>query len=54
MFTDAVAEIVEHSNEWKQDYIYDAKTNEFVHKEWKNRGKEKIEKWFSLTTEPDK
>jgi selenocysteine lyase/cysteine desulfurase len=42
----ALKEIAMLVNEWKQDYVYDMKTNEFVHKDSQHTEKAKIEQWF--------
>jgi hypothetical protein len=41
----AVSEIVMHVQEWKKEYTYDSKTNEFRHQQEIDRQKE-IEDWF--------
>jgi len=33
---DAIQEVIEHADEWKQDYHYSSSTNEFYHKEERN------------------
>jgi len=47
-FINALKEIIENNKEWKKDYIYDKKVNEFYHKEDKGVKKKKIENWFTL------
>jgi hypothetical protein len=44
---DATRQIVENIDEWKKDYSYNKHTNEWVHKNEKNRD-ELIESWFKF------
>ncbi len=44
---DATKQIVKNINDWKKDYSYDNHSNEWVHKDEKNRDK-LIESWFKL------
>jgi len=45
---DAIAQVVEHIEEWSKDYTYNAKCNEFFHNTYEAGRQEMIEKWFSL------
>ncbi len=47
--TDAIKQIVENIDQWKEDYEYLSSRNEFVHKDYPDDGSESIENWFSLT-----
>lgn len=42
---EAVSEIAENHLEWKEDYIYDPKTNEFYHKSEENKDS-RVKEWF--------
>jgi selenocysteine lyase/cysteine desulfurase len=45
---DAINQIVKNADQWKNDYIYSPKTNEFYHKTFPNKNKKNYEKWFKL------
>jgi len=45
----AIGEVAKHYDQWKVDYDYDPKTNEFYHKEFKNCSRPIIKNWFTLT-----
>ncbi len=44
----ALKEIVANHTEWKKDYIYDPKKNEFEHRSQISQPKEWLEEWFKL------
>jgi selenocysteine lyase/cysteine desulfurase len=46
--TDAIRQISEKYHQWKSDYDYDRRTNEFSHKEFKHCSRPIIENWFQL------
>ena len=48
IITSAINDIVENYEEWRQDYSYDNRTNEFTHKTFNPKIKETIESWFEL------
>jgi hypothetical protein len=43
-----ILELAKHHQEWSKDYDYNAKTNEFVHKNASHKEKEMIENWFKI------
>lgn len=45
---DSIKELAQNHHEWKKDYVYNAKTNEFVHKNATNSEKEMIVKLFFI------
>lgn len=47
-FVDALKQIVSDFTEWKKDYIYDPKKNEFQHKSLKISDNNWTEEWFKL------
>jgi len=47
-FITALKEIVANSSEWKKDYIYDPKKNEFVHRSNSVLATDWIKEWFKL------
>jgi len=47
-FIEALKQIVQHIGEWKKEYIYNSKTNEFVHQNYRGEIKDEIKEWFSL------
>jgi selenocysteine lyase/cysteine desulfurase len=47
-FADALHQIVEHIDIWKQDYIYDKHTNEFRHKDEPEDKTVIVKDWFNL------
>ena len=48
IITSAINDIVENYEEWKQDYSYDNRTNEFTHKTFDSKIQETIDNWFEL------
>lgn len=46
----ALKEISEHGSEWKSDYAYNSRTNEFRHNDETGSGRETVCSWFSLDT----
>ena len=42
----AIKDLALYHNEWKDDYVYSNKTNEFVHKKATNFEKKLVKKWF--------
>jgi len=44
----AVAEIVEHIDEWSADYVYSATTNEYAHKAGDAESASRAKGWFDL------
>ena len=44
----AIREISENVNQWQKDYIYNKKTNEFVHKDETNKSGAVVKAWFDL------
>lgn len=44
----AIHEITVNYNQWKSEYNYDKKTNEFSHRDFKNCSRPIVENWFSL------
>jgi selenocysteine lyase/cysteine desulfurase len=47
-FINSVKEIITNINEWKNDYLYSSKTNEFIHKGQVNEPSFDIKTWFRL------
>jgi len=47
-FIEALKQIVQHIGEWKKEYIYNSKTNEFVHQNYRGEIRDEIKEWFSL------
>ncbi|HEX2394010.1 MAG TPA: aminotransferase class V-fold PLP-dependent enzyme, partial [Bacteroidales bacterium] len=47
-FIEALKEIVANSSEWKKDYIYDPKKNEFAHRSQTGIDNSWIKEWFKL------
>ncbi len=45
---DAINQIVKNAGQWKNDYIYSPKTNEFYHKTFPDKNKKNYKKWFNL------
>ncbi|WP_428225906.1 aminotransferase class V-fold PLP-dependent enzyme [Flavobacterium sp.] len=45
---DAIIALAENFSEWGQEYDYNAKTNEYVHKEALNNEKELVLSWFKI------
>ena len=46
---DAIELTVGHWEEWKNDYAYDASSNEYIFKGEAIGGKDKVEKWFDVS-----
>jgi len=47
---DSIKAVAQHHKEWANDYVYNPKSNEFLHKNAKKSEKETVEKWFTLPT----
>jgi len=47
-FVFAVNEIAKNNSKWALDYDYNKRTNEFIHKNFKEKSKYDLNKWFSL------
>lgn len=45
---DALGQIAANHKEWAKDYIYDKHTNEFYHKDYVNKRRYEVDKWFTL------
>jgi selenocysteine lyase/cysteine desulfurase len=45
---DAIKQIVENATQWEKDYTYDKKTNEFYHKQLREKNLEDFIPWFSV------
>jgi selenocysteine lyase/cysteine desulfurase len=46
--TDCIRQVALRSNEWKLDYNYDSKTNEFHHKDSDTESMNEIRDWFNI------
>ncbi|MBN2350446.1 MAG: aminotransferase class V-fold PLP-dependent enzyme [Bacteroidales bacterium] len=49
-FVQSLKEIVENVDEWKKDYIYIPKKNEFIHKSQTSSSSSWLDEWFNLKT----
>ena len=47
-FIEALKLIVQHIEEWKKEYLYNSKTNEFVHRNYRGEKLDEIKEWFFL------
>ena len=45
---DSIKQLAMHHKEWEKDYVYNGKTNEFVHKNAIESEKEMVANWFSI------
>lgn len=45
---ESIKALAKHYNEWKNDYVYNPKTNEFVHKNASHSEHDMVKKWFSI------
>jgi selenocysteine lyase/cysteine desulfurase len=45
---ESINELTNHYNEWENEYQYEPKTNEFIHKNASNAEKEMVNDWFSV------
>lgn len=45
---EAIAQIVENIDSWKQDYVYHPRKNEYSHVIYIEKGKEEVDNWFRL------
>ncbi|TGD56561.1 aminotransferase class V-fold PLP-dependent enzyme [Flavobacterium humi] len=45
---ESIQSLAKNHKEWSKDYIYNAKTNEFIHKNARNLEKEMVKSWFSI------
>jgi selenocysteine lyase/cysteine desulfurase len=45
---DSIKELAKYHQEWEKDYLYNGKTNEFVHKKASQSEKEMVANWFSI------
>lgn len=43
---DAIDEMMEHAAEWEKDYHYDAQSNEYIHKTFKDPCPQMIQDWM--------
>lgn len=48
---DSIKQVVENAEIWKQDYVYDAKANDYFHKKPSSTIQDKVQTWFSPFTE---
>jgi selenocysteine lyase/cysteine desulfurase len=48
LFLEALQQVVDHADTWKEDYVYSPHSNEFEHKEH-NLQETEVMKWFQLT-----
>jgi selenocysteine lyase/cysteine desulfurase len=46
----AIKELAEHFKQWANDYQYDQKRNEFVHKSFESKEQGLVRKWFNLNS----
>ncbi len=44
----AIKQVSENCSEWKKDYVYDEKSNEFYHRDWGEKDKTLIDDWFEF------
>jgi selenocysteine lyase/cysteine desulfurase len=47
-FIKALKSIVQHIEAWKKEYLYNSKTNEFVHQSYRGELMNEIKEWFTL------
>lgn len=47
-FVEALNLITQNSEEWKTEYLYNNKTNEFVHKDYRGEIMDEVRDWFDL------
>ncbi|MCK4464969.1 MAG: aminotransferase class V-fold PLP-dependent enzyme [Bacteroidales bacterium] len=47
-FANALKSIVDNIKSWKEDYIYNSRTNEFIHKDDKGERQKEVQSWFTL------
>jgi selenocysteine lyase/cysteine desulfurase len=45
---DSIKELAKNHNEWENDYVYNGKSNEFVHKNASHLEKEMVHNWFKI------
>jgi selenocysteine lyase/cysteine desulfurase len=45
---DSIKELAANHKQWEKEYVYNGKTNEFVHLNAKNNEKEMVDNWFSI------
>lgn len=45
---ESIKALAKQYNEWKNDYVYNPKTNEFVHKNASHSEHDMVKKWFSI------
>ncbi|MGH2664641.1 aminotransferase class V-fold PLP-dependent enzyme [Flavobacterium sp.] len=45
---ESIKSLAENHKIWSKDYIYNAKTNEFIHKNARNMEKEMVKSWFKI------
>ncbi|TBX70328.1 aminotransferase class V-fold PLP-dependent enzyme [Flavobacterium silvisoli] len=43
---ESIKALAAHHTDWSKDYLYNSKTNEFMHKEAQNKEKEMVKSWF--------
>ena len=47
---DSIKELAANFESWAEDYAYDARTNEFLHKSFRSKEKDLVNKWFNIET----
>ncbi len=45
---DSIKELAKNNKEWEKDYVYNGKSNEFVHKNASHLEKEMVHNWFKI------
>ena len=45
---DSIKELASNHSEWEKEYVYNGKTNEFIHKNATEFEKEMVANWFSV------
>ena len=45
---ESIKALAENHKEWSKDYVYNGKTNEFVHKNSLNKELEMVRNWFKI------
>lgn len=48
MVCQSIKELAKNHKEWSADYVYNGKTNEFIHKAAKHQEKVMVDNWFAL------
>jgi len=47
LMLDAIEQVAQNYNEWKKEYEYEADTNEYHHKTYRDRASEMVNNWFN-------